>query len=409
MNNKVLLGIFFFLIIHTGKCQLGFSISDNKRSTQIPFELNSNLIVIPVVLNGMLPLKFILDTGVRTTILTDKALTDILNLPYARRYTFTGPGGAQTVDAYITNNVSLDLPGIHGEGHAMLVLAEDYLQLKNYMGTEVHGILGYELFSRFVVKIDYERKILTLMLPEKFKPSRSYQKLPIRVEDTKPYIMADVIQLDGTEISARLLMDSGASHALMLESTSDKRIKVPTNYLSSTVGRGLGGVINGKIGRIESLTIGKYNIKKPISTFPDPNSYVDTLKMGNVPRNGSIGGEILSRFTVIFDFPNEKVYLKKNRDFRKAFHFNLSGLTIKAAGPLLNMYEIVDVRKESAGDKAGVMPGDIILNINGASSSEMKLSDVINYFNYRTGKRVSLELARNGKTLKKEFRLKDQI
>jgi hypothetical protein len=409
MNNKVLLAIFLFLIIHTGKCQLGFSISDNKKSIQIPFELNSNLVIIPVVLNGMLPLKFILDTGVRTTILTDKALTDILNLPYARRYTFTGPGGAQTVDAYITNNVSLDLPGVHGEGHAMLVLAEDYLQLKNYMGTEVHGILGYELFSRFVIKIDYERKILTLMLPEKFKPSRNYQKLPIRVEDTKPYVMAEVIQMDGTEISARLLMDSGASHALMLESTSDKRIKVPGEYLSSPVGRGLGGVINGKIGRIESLTIGMYNIKKPISTFPDPNSYVDTLKMGNVPRNGSIGGEILSRFTVIFDFPNEKVYLKKNKDFRKAFHFNLSGLTIKAVGPLLNMYEIVDVRKESAGDKAGVMPGDIILNINGESSSEMKLSDVINYFNYKAGKRVSLEITRNGKILRKEFRLKDQI
>jgi hypothetical protein len=409
MKNKVLLAIFFFLVIQTGKCQLGFSISDNKKSIQIPFELNSNLIVIPVVLNGMLPLKFILDTGVRTTILTDKAFTDILNLPYARRYTFTGPGGEQKVDAYITNNVSLDLPGIHGEGHAMLVLAEDYLQLKNYMGAEVHGILGYELFSRFVIKIDYDKKMLTLMLPEKFNPSRKYQKLPILIEDTKPYVTARVVQKDGTEIIARLLMDSGASHALMLESTSDKQIKVPKDYLSSPVGRGLGGVINGKIGRIQSLTIGRYTINNPISTFPDPNSYVDTLKMGNAPRNGSIGGEVLSRFTVIFDFPNEKVYLKKNSEFRKAFHFNLSGLTIKAVGPMLNSYEIVDVRKESVGDKAGVMPGDIILNINGESSSQMKLSDVINYFNYRPGKHVSLEITRNGKVLKKQFKLKDQI
>jgi hypothetical protein len=409
MNNKILLAIFLFLIVHTGECQLGFSLSDNKKSVQIPFELNSNLIVIPIVLNGMLPLKFILDTGVRTTILTEKALTDILNLPYARRYTFTGPGGAQTVSAYITNNVSLDIPGIHGEGHAMLVLAEDYLQLKNYMGAEVHGILGYELFSRFVIKIDYERRILTIMLPEKFKASRKYQKLPILIEDTKPYVAAEIVQKDGTEITARLLMDSGASHALMLESTSDKRIKVPKEYLSSPVGRGLGGVINGKIGRIESLTIGRFNINNVISTFPDPNSYVDTLKMGHVPRNGSIGGEILSRFTVIFDFPNEKVYLKKNVDFRKAFHFNLSGLTIKAVGPFLNAYEIVDVRKESAGERAGVLPGDIILKINGESSSQMKLSDVINYFNYRPGKRVSLELNRDGKILKKDFKLKDQI
>jgi hypothetical protein len=408
--NRILLIIFLFSIIHTTKSQpLGFSISGDRKSVHIPFEINNNLIVIPVVLNGMLPLKFILDTGVRTSILTDKGFSDILNLKYTRKYSLTGPGGEKVVDAYVTNNVSLDLPGVHGEGHAMLVLAEDYLQLKNYLGNEVHGILGYELFSRFVIKIDYEKRILTIMQPSKFKPGNGYQKIPIRVEDTKPYIMADVIQSDGSKITTRLLMDSGASHAVMLESTTDSNIKVPDMYLSSQIGRGLGGAINGKIGRIKSMSIGMFNIYNPIATYPDPNSYVDSLKMGNVPRNGSIGGEILSRFTVIFDFPNEKVYLKKNMDFKKTFHFNLSGLNIKAVGPFLNAFEIVDVRKESVSDKAGLLPGDMIMNINGMSSSTMKLNEVIGYFNFKPGKHVWLEVLRQGRLLKKEFKLKDQI
>src|SRR3989337_4429526 len=94
--------------------QLGFSINNGKKRVQIPIEIYNNLVVIPVVLNGALPLKFILDTGVRTSILTQKTFSDILNLHYSRKYTISGPGGHKLVDAYVTNNVSIDLPGVSG-------------------------------------------------------------------------------------------------------------------------------------------------------------------------------------------------------------------------------------------------------------------------------------------------------
>src|SRR5690606_9730440 len=132
---------------------LGFSLANGQTKVQIPIEIYNNLIVVPVVLNHALPLRFILDTGVRTAILTEKSFSDILNLAYSRKYTISGPGGEKLVDAYVTNNVSLDMPGVVGRGHALLVLEDDYLELRNYLGTDVHGIIGYELFSRFIVKI----------------------------------------------------------------------------------------------------------------------------------------------------------------------------------------------------------------------------------------------------------------
>jgi len=246
----VLLSLFFIQLTCFSQI-LGFSLADGKKKVEIPIEINNNLIVIPVILNGMLPLKFILDTGVRTTILTEKSFTDILNLPYSRMYTISGPGGVKLVDAYVTNNVSLELPGIHGEGHAMLVLAEDYLQLRNYLGTDVHGILGYELFSRFIIKIDYEKRLLTVMVPEKFRPRRRYQKIPIRIEDTKPYVTAEIVETNDAELTAKLLVDTGASHSVMLDPTSDDRIVVPPNAVKSLIGRGLGGVITGSVGRVK--------------------------------------------------------------------------------------------------------------------------------------------------------------
>src|SRR5690349_18975440 len=234
-----IVAVLFFSSVSGYSQQLGFTISDGKSKVEIPIEIHNNLIVVPLVLNGALPLKFILDTGVRTSILTQKSFSDILNLPYSRKYTIAGPGGEKLVDAYITNNVTLALPGVVGRGHALLVLEEDYLELRNYLGTDVHGILGYELFSRFIVKIDYTRKTMTLTLPDKFHPGKKYQEIPMLVEDTKPFVLTSLNLTPTTSMTAKLLMDTGASHGLMLEPSSDERIQVPVNTVSTVIGRGL--------------------------------------------------------------------------------------------------------------------------------------------------------------------------
>ena len=388
---------------------LGFSLANGKKKVQIPIEIHNNLVVIPVVLNDALPLKFILDTGVRTTILTQKTFTDILNLVYSRKYTISGPGGMNIVDAYVTNNVSLELPGVHGRGHAMLVLGQDYLELRNYLGTDVHGILGYELFSRFIIQIDYEKKILTLMLPEKFHKHRRFQTIPISIQDTKPYVLAPVVFENGSTLNAKLLMDSGASHGLMLEPTSDSTIQVPSHTVSSLIGRGLGGEIVGKVGRIKSISLGSFKLDRVIANFPDPNSYSDSIKIGNVFRNGAIGGEILSRFVVIFNFPEEKVYLKKNASFKKNFYYNLSGVTLKAKGSQLNTFEVTEVRDQSPSQLGGILPGDIVLSLNGIAVQDLDLNVINGFLNSKPGRKIKLEISRKGEKFKKEIELKDQI
>lgn len=388
---------------------LGFSLTEGQHRVQFPIELCNNLVVVPVVLNGQLPLKFILDTGVRTTILTEKAYSDILNLSYSRRYSVAGPGGEKIVEAYVTNNVTIDMPGVHGEGHAMLVLEKDYLELRNYLGTDVHGVLGYEIFSRFIVEMDYEARTLTLMSPEYFHPKKKFHSVPISIQDTKPYVNAPVEMYDGTSIVAKLLVDSGASHGLVLDPNSDKSILIPEKHVSSLIGRGLGGLITGQIARVKSLDLGRYFIQDIVANFPDANSYIDTLKTTDVFRNGSIGGEILSRFTVIYNFPGEKMYLKKNAGFKKKFNFNMSGLTLKAKGSRLRKYEITDVRKNSSAEKAGIMAGDEVFSVNGLPAANLDLNSINGYFNSKAGRRIRLELLRNGERLVKTFVLESQI
>ncbi|MBX7124858.1 MAG: aspartyl protease family protein [Cyclobacteriaceae bacterium] len=393
-----------------GKAQvLGFAMDGGKQKVYIPFELHNNLVVVPVILNGRLPLKFILDTGVRTTILTDRVFSDILNLRYSRKYTIAGPGGEKLVDAFVTNNVAIHLPGVTGLGHAMLVLEEDYLELKNYLGADVHGILGYELFSRFIVKIEYDRKVITLMTPEAFHPRRSFKSMPMKVEDTKPYINAEAYVSDSVKIPLKLLVDSGASHGLVLDPESDKRIRVPSPSLASVIGRGLGGVITGRIARIPQLDIDGFRVMAPTVNYPDLNSYTDTLKATNVFRNGSLGGEILRRFTVIYDFPHERIYLRKNGDFKNHFFYNMSGIEVKAKGSTLKEFEVTEVRKGSPAEEADVRIGDEVVEVNSFASPDLTLNLINSLFNYRPGKRVVMYVKRKDQILKKRFLLRSPI
>ncbi|HEY5692825.1 MAG TPA: retropepsin-like aspartic protease, partial [Cyclobacteriaceae bacterium] len=324
---KFLTSIVLSLIcVASGAQQFGFQFEGNLKKITIPVDVLNNLIVVPVVLNDQLSLKFILDTGVRTTILTQKTYSDILKLTYSKEIFVSGPGGKKAA-AYVTDNVRLDLPGVRGNGHSMLVLEEDYLELRNYLGAEVHGILGYEIFSRFIVQMDYERKRLVLYAPSHFKKKRRYQPLKISIEDTKPFVTASVSMNGDVEILTKLLIDTGASHGLMLQPGSREEIVVPEPNINSTIGRTLGGIITGKIGRIGSLQLGKYKLNNPIANFPDTKSQQDTIiKKDLYKRNGALGGEVLSRFNIIFNFPQEVMYIKHNGSFKRPSNYDMSGI-----------------------------------------------------------------------------------
>lgn len=411
MIQKLFLGVVFSLLsLQVPAQNLGFSLIGGRSRVRIPIEVYDNLIIVPVILNGKLPLRFILDTGVRTTILTEKAFSDFLHLTYARKYTISGAGGERLIDAYIANNVTIDMPGVHGQGHAILVLDKDYLELRNYLGVDVHGILGYELFSRFIVEVDYINKYVTLMLPKRFKPGRRYQALDIHIEDTKPYLFAQVNMTDSVRLKAKFLVDTGASHGLLMDPESDPAIRIPARHINHIIGRGLGGVITGQIGRIKSLQLGQYELPQVIANFPDPNSYTDSIKDNkSVFRNGSIGGEILSRFNIIFDFPHEKMYLKKNSSFRKQFHYNLSGITVKAQGENLHEFKIVNVRVNSAADKANVKVGDILYTVDDQPASELDLNRIETILNRQPGKTIYMEVLRDGQKIRLRFVLENQI
>lgn len=386
---------------------IGFNLKGDVDKIIVPFETFNNLIIVPITLNKTIPLRFILDTGVQTTILTERTFSDLLNIQYHRKLTLYGADGDRGVDAYVAGDVTLELPGTVGKGQVMLVLEEDYLQLKNYLGEDVHGILGYEIFRRFAVEINYDSKTLTLHEPDSFKPPKSYTAIPITVEETKPYMMSEVSLQNQKAVRSKLMIDTGASHSLLLDANSHAAFELPEKKVRCNLGRGLGGDINGYLGRIQQITFDDFCFEDVITSFPDTSRLGDSFR--STGRQGTIGAGILKRFTVIIDYSTNKLYLKKNRHYKDDFEYDMSGLEMIAVGEGLNTFLVQTVRPASPADKAGIMEGDTLKKINGINAANLKLNDLHNYFRSKEGKKMRLKFIREGEVIKKTFRLERLI
>ena len=414
MRNPIISLVVFMLMINTCLCskvngqrEFGFKMPSKRKKIEIPFELHNNLVIIPVTVNRFLTLKFILDTGVETAILTEKLYADILEVNYLREITIAGPGIIDSVQAYVANEATFSLPGgIVGDNMNMLVLKEDYLQLSENIGEDVHGIIGYDIFSRFIVEINYDESFITLYDPKKYRRNKKSVVVPIEVKGSKPFVDATIKQgEEKTELS--VMVDTGASHAALLDYQYINGIEMPEKIIKTKLGRGIAGEIPGYVGRMDSVFIEDFGFQAMLVSAPFEGAYNKVIKRG--ARVGTFGGDLLTRFNVTFDYFNEKVYLKKGREYYDDFEFDMSGLTINSVGENLDTLMVISVDQNTPAALADIREGDIIHSINGRNLRSHRLSDIFALLRSRDGKKIVVQIVRDGEKIRKKFYLRRAI
>lgn len=380
--------------------------SKKRKSFRLAFELHSNLIIVPLHINGSDTLNFILDSGISMTLLTDPLVAKALGLKYVRKVQITGVGHGQSLDAMVAINNKISLPGIQASGQSIVALSEDVLHLSNYVGMPIHGVFGFDLFRHFVVKIDFNNKILTFYKPEKYEYKGKGEKIPITIEDAKPYLHATAIWADNRTVPIKVILDTGAGHALSLDMGSHQQIQLPDKIVRAQLGRGLNGIINGSLGRLEKIQIGKFELQNVITSFPDTNS-VGAQLAKKVNRQGNIGCELLKRFDVIFDYSRNYVVLKPNKRLMKvSFERDMSGLDLKAKGDNYRTFVIENVEEGSPAEKAGLLMGDEIISINGQMASQLRLSEIYKMLQKKEGKEIKIFVKREQDYIFTSFILK---
>lgn len=388
---------------------LGIKIEENKSSVTIPFELKNNLIVLPVKFNENLSLKFILDTGASYTILTHKEIADLMRVKYGKKVTIYGADRSIELEAQIAHHIQLGLPKLQMRDQNIIVLKEDYLQLENLIGEPIHGILGTELFKRFIIKIDYQRELLTFYERSDFiPPKKQFTDIPIRIFDGKPYLQnATVIMEDTTSFQPTLLIDSGASLPFVLHPNKNKEITIEKDYVKGNVGYGLGGALEGYLRRIPRLEFGDYEFGNIIASLQDLTHVEDSLRL-NI-RQGFIGGEILKRFTLIIDYHKAKMYLRPNKAYSQEIKEDKSGLILIATGLNLKQIMVKEVIKDSPADNVGVQVDDQIIRANSMFYVSASLGRVAKLFQGKNGKKIKLIIKRNGQRIHLQFNLEKYL
>jgi predicted aspartyl protease len=390
----------------------GFYMEEDKNRVEIPFFDNNNLIIIPVSINGSSPVNFLLDTGVRSNLLFSKRLGDELDLFYSRKLDLMGADGRTVISASISPNNELKMEGLVGNAQPLLVLDEDFFVLDKIVGIPIHGVIGHEFFKMNPVRVDYDAKVVTFYKSTSFRRKPfGFRKLDLEMEGGKPYVKTVIRQGNGPTLQAKLLIDTGANHSLMLNQETSDDIKLPTKVLESELGTALGGELRGFVGRVPRLQVGRLRFKNVIASYPEETEFSDIII--ETGRLGSLGSDILHRAVIIYDYSRERAFYRKSNTFRTPFEYDMSGLSVKMRMVAEKVVYIEKVREGSPAEAAGLREEDEIVAVNGIPVEFWELTEITELLRSKDGRSVKLEVKRVIRgaevNLSKSIRLEQQI
>ncbi|WP_312287098.1 PDZ domain-containing protein [Chryseobacterium gleum] len=430
----LLLGLFLSIFVNA---QNSFELVNTKKAV-IPFQFINNLIFIPITVNGA-ELTFLLDTGVSEAILFSLENKE-LKLSNVEKVKFSGLGGSVSIDGLKSErNMGKIGDKIVNTSMSLYIIIDEEFNISPHVGIPVNGVIGYHFFKDHPIYIDYTSRKITVyesadLLKKKIK---RFEEFPITIEKDKPYLYAGV-EMTNEKKDSKLLIDLGNSDAIWLFPTLIKNFVYNRPNIDDFLGRGFNGDIYGKRSRIHNFYLGDFKFEKPLTAMPDEFSIQHVNLVEN--RKGSVGGEIMRRFTVIFDYPNKKLYLKKNRNFDDPFHFNMSGLDFKQDGlewqedrlkietqksamvttevykdafqykfSLKPIFSITGVRKDSPAYEAGLKKDDKVISINGERTADMTLEKIVELMKSNEGRNITMIIRRKNEELTFRFMLEDPI
>lgn len=232
----------------------------------------------------------------------------------------------------------------------------DYDLLTSVYGLKIDGIIGFSFLRRYIIKIDYDKQELEIYYPGAYKyPRGGYLMKPNFSTLPLPFFEIE----DAHDCINRFIFDTGAGLCLLLNKdfVEDSSFLKKKKKIYSTQAEGLGGKKTMELTVIKSVSVGQFKFRKvPTYIFQDEFNVTSYPQM-----SGIIGNDLLRRFNVILNYPDQSIYLKPNGKFNDPFDYSYTGLSIYLVN---NEVTVIDIVKGSPGDVAGFKSGDVIMAID---------------------------------------------
>lgn len=370
-------------------------IDSDDGATRVPFELVNNHIYAAGSIDGR-PARFLVDTG-GMNLLTPAA---------ARRFGLEGEGrlagrgvGDELVDVAFAHAREVRLGGAVLDKPVFVIM--DLGKLAAVEGYESDGLVGYEMFRRFGVTIDYAKRELVLVEHAKFAPPVDSHAVPFDLAERIPVVRGT---LDG--VTGRFSVDTGSRVSLSLHSPFVREHGLVARYRAApeaVVGWGVGGPSRGRPARFGTLQLGELSIEGVAGDLYTG----DKGAFASPDLSGNIGGGLLKRFTVAFDYEAKRMYLAPNAAFAQADPFDRSGLWLIGEGDAL---QVADVAADSAAARAGLRVDDRITAIAGEKVSARGLPEWRQRLrDLPAGTKLAVDYRRAGKSASTELVLANRI
>ncbi len=385
-----------------GETALPVKFASGKHEAVFPFEPSGNHILVPVRVNGSQPAWFFFDSGADLSVI-DAAWSKKLGLVSkgAMGISGSGEGSAQLG---MLNDVFLGLPGV--DVPIKTAAAVPLSPMFAFFGREIDGIVGYDVISRFVVEIDYAGHMIHLHDPATYHYSGSGTAVPFTFLENKPLVHAKVAIEGQPPLEGEFTIDTGAGMFVSFTSPFvDSHHLLAAGYKTiDAPSAGIGGISRDVAGRLVSLQIGPYSMSNPIAAFSR-----DTKGSGaNRNQSGNIGGELLRRFTVVFDYSHQMMYLEPNSQFNDPFDAGMSGLSLVSPPPDFSSFRVAFIIPDSPAAVAGLKVGDVVTAIDGQPVKEISLAGTAKMFR-QDGRTYRLTVQRDGNTMEVPVKMRRMI
>lgn len=326
----------------------------SRELTKVPFtQLTGGIVIMHAKLGNFEDtLNFILDTG-SSGISLDSTTADYLKLvPVPSDRTIRGIAGIRKVS--FLYNQKLHFPGLTIDSLNFHI--NDYGILTAVYGEKVDGIIGYSVFSRYIMKIDYDSMKITFCTKGTIRyPRGGYLLKPLINQ-----LAAQTLRVrDERTIVSRFLYDMGAGVCMLLSKDfiADSSLLDRKKKKWIKEGEGLGGKIDMELTVLKEVKIGPYRFRNiPVYIFDDANNVTSYPYMG-----GLIGNDILRRFNVILNYARSDIYITPNSHYNDFFDYSYSGLELYFMEGLII---VGDVANGSPAEAAGIREGDEVIAVN---------------------------------------------
>lgn len=365
-----------------------------KLLTRFPFVLlNGGIIVLKAkVDNSADSLNFVLDTGSGGISLDSTTVSDLGFTVSKSSRTIRGIAGLRLVDFVYDHTLrlkGLDVP--HLDFHI-----NDYELLSSVYGVRIDGIIGFSFLRRFIVKVNYDDMTIEVYSPGIFKyPRGGYLLHP----DFSNLPLFTAMLKDNRDVTERFIFDSGAGLCLLLSKdfVEDSSIIKKTRPIYTTQAEGLGGKKIMQLTVVKEVRIGPYKFKQvPVHIFDDEYNVTTYPLLG-----GLIGNDLLRRFNLIINYPEQRIYLKPNTHSIENFDYAYTGLGIYQVDAEIR---VIDIIPGSPGDIAGFKTGDVIFSIENNYSKNIQAYK--NLFQNSLGK-IKVVIFRNKEPMILTMNVKD--